>query len=373
MLTRVTENKYGGPIHYFGSRFLSLPDSTGHMVPNQDWLKVNFEIFKANHPEKYQRCIEPFSGSATWSLAAMEVDLAEEYIINDSDEALINTLILIRDMPSILVAKYASLVSQYQASPNKKDFYRETINKYNRASHVDVKSVFLPFIINYAWGGIIYHNDNGDIVYKNEPVYGAPVGDGCLVDANLSIETFSEEIYSVSSLLRRHKVTFTHGDFSNVLQDVKEGDVVGMNPPYPDNMRFKDEQTGMYRELVGPEALHESIKNTVAMLEEKGVDYYMTYGIYSNENQAYLVLDPAGNRRDYFTLIGSETCALGTALDQLYFSSKFTIPAKCQTFVIPANRVLGGKLLSHDESMASYLRLSEDIANEMRSRPRFGF
>jgi hypothetical protein len=80
---------HGGPLHYLGNRFLSLPDVSGHMCPDNTWLNEHFSIILFNNGgKKYKRCIEPLSGSASWSLAVMEVGLADEYIINDSDKIL---------------------------------------------------------------------------------------------------------------------------------------------------------------------------------------------------------------------------------------------------------------------------------------------
>jgi len=87
---QLTQN-YGGPLHYLGNRYLTLPDLTGHMSPNTSWLNEHLSVLLANNNgQKYKKAIEPFAGSASWSMAAMEIDLAEEYIINDSNKILIN-------------------------------------------------------------------------------------------------------------------------------------------------------------------------------------------------------------------------------------------------------------------------------------------
>lgn len=102
---------YGRPLHYLGNRFLSLPNASGHMVPDNTWLKELFSLIQFNTKgKKYKRCIEPFAGSASWSLAAMEIGFADEYVINDSDAILIATLQYIQNSPALIKEEYASLI-----------------------------------------------------------------------------------------------------------------------------------------------------------------------------------------------------------------------------------------------------------------------
>lgn len=108
---------HGGPLHYLGNRYLSLPDRTGHMFPDTTWLDEHFEIIMGHRlGKKYKRAIEPFAGSASWSLAAMEIGLAEEYIINDSNHILMNALKLMRDKPFLIKQSYIALTQQYVIS-----------------------------------------------------------------------------------------------------------------------------------------------------------------------------------------------------------------------------------------------------------------
>lgn len=103
-IVRLPQN-HGGPLHYLGNRYLTLPDLTGHMSPDTSWLNEHFSVLLANKKgQKYKKAIEPFAGSASWSMAAMEVGIAEEYIINDSNKILIN--IRVANEFSINIKKY---------------------------------------------------------------------------------------------------------------------------------------------------------------------------------------------------------------------------------------------------------------------------
>lgn len=193
---QLTKN-HGGPLHYLGNRFLSLPDVSGHMRPDNTWLNEHFSIILFNNSgKKYKRCIEPLSGSASWSLAAMEVGLADEYIINDSDKILINTLRLIRNKSELIKKEYASLIHQYNDSLSKKKFFLDTIDNYNQTSDQEKKSLILPFIINHSWGGILFHDSDNNIIYRDAPLFEGKNADRYLEEANLSFNMFVEEALS---------------------------------------------------------------------------------------------------------------------------------------------------------------------------------
>ncbi len=191
----ILSKNHGGPLHYLGNRFLSLPDISGHMHPDNTWLNEHFSIILFNNGgKKYKRCIEPMSGSASWSLAAMEIGLADEYIINDSDNILIDTLRLIRNKPDLVKKEYASLIQQYSDSLSKKKFFLDVINQYNQTPDQEKKSLILPFIINHSWGGILFHDGDNNIIYREGRLFEGKNSDHYLEEANLSLDMFIEEV-----------------------------------------------------------------------------------------------------------------------------------------------------------------------------------
>lgn len=204
---------HGGPLHYLGNRYLTLPDLTGHMSPDTSWLNEHFPVLLANNKgQKYKKAIEPFAGSASWSMAAMEIGLAEEYIINDSNKILINTLQLIKDNPALVKTSYTALIEKYDASLSKKDFFLEVIGNYNQITDEE-KALLLPFIINHSWGGILFYDKELNIIYREGELFEGKKADRFLETANLSLEMFLSEIDRVSILLNANRVTFKSGGF----------------------------------------------------------------------------------------------------------------------------------------------------------------
>lgn len=354
---QLLKNNYGGALHYLGNRYLSVPDISGHMRPDMTWLNEHFSIILFNHQEKYKRCIEPFSGSASWSLAAMEAGLAEKYIINDSDAVLINTLQLIQRDPERVKSEYAILLQQYESAEVKKQFFLDTIKRYNSAQNKDEKSLLLPFIINHSWGGIIFHDSHHQIIYQEKnDAEGKPI-ERFLVKANISLSEFHHEVDRTSRLFNENNVEFKSGDFLQVLSDVSEDDFVGLNPPYPENIRCVEGRIGMYTELYSPEQLHENLVKMIAALEWKDIHYYMTYDLYNPNFNQFVLRDGTGQPKNYFRLLGYAGCAFGTALDQVYWTSQFVIPKHLNAVFISASDILKGEKFTPEEALKRYMAI----------------
>ncbi|HFL2714595.1 TPA: DNA adenine methylase [Legionella pneumophila] len=346
---------YGGPLHYLGNRFLTLPDLTGHMHTDTDWLNEHFSVlFENNKGKKYKTAVEPFAGSASWSIAAMELGLADEYIINDSNEILINTLQLIKEQPDLIKNSYENLADEYEHSPSKKEFFLSLLEGYNR-SLAKQKALLLPFIINHSWGGIIFYDQNLNIIYREAELFEGKKSDRFLEKANITPDMFINEVDRVSNILNRNKVQFTSGDFKDVLSLVEPGDFVALNPPYPENEHVTLEQPGIYIELYSPQKLHNHLVEIIEQFENKGIHYYMTYGFYNPKFNDYVIRNTHNEPLNYFRVLGYKDCAFGVGLDQLYFSSQLSIPKHIN--ICKAEQVLGNKNITPEEALERYTKL----------------
>ena len=349
----MTTLHYGGPLHYLGNRFLSLPNISGQMHPDNSWLNEQFSVIQFNHREKYKRCIEPFAGCASWSIAAMEIGFAERYVINDSDKVLIGTLKLIKDDSERIKKHYSLLESSFEKASFKKSHFLKILDTYNCATDMQERALLLPFIINHSWSGILFHNSNGDILYREDPV-------GCqrfLEKANLSIEEFNIEVDRVSWLFNENDVEFKSGDFLNVLTDMQSTDFIALNPPYPENERSVVNKTGMYTELYSPEKLHKNLQQLIENMEVQGIHYYLTYGFYNPSLSQFVFRDALMQPKNYFRELGFENCAFGIGLDQMYFTSEFSIPEHLNTTIISAPKVLNGSMLQPQTALREYYGL----------------
>lgn len=346
------EQHFGGPLHYLGNRNLKLPDLSGRMVPDNTWLKEHFSIISPK--KKYKKCFEPFAGCASWSLSAMEHNLAEEYIINDSNKALIGTLLLIKEDPDSVKSVYSKDVKDFCKSRDKKDFFLKKIEAFNKASENE-KSLLLPFIINHSWSGLLFHDEHCHILYR-EPKIKGKVLPGYLDAATLPLELFYQEVDYVSDLFNTNTVTFKSGDFLDAVTDVQKGDFVALNPPYPENER--SEKEGMYVELYSPIVLHQKLVDFLKKMDESGIQYYMTYGFHNPKMQEFVIRD-GKEPRHYLRIFGYKDCAWGMALDQMYFSKGIKIPADLQAKIIPAAEVLKDPNVTTEEAMNSFVKIAQ--------------
>ncbi|KTD55559.1 Modification methylase DpnIIA [Legionella santicrucis] len=357
IIVQLTQN-HGGPLHYLGNRYLTLPDLTGHMSPDTSWLNEHFSILLANTKgRKYKKAIEPFSGSASWSMAAMEIGLAEEYIINDSNKILINTLQLIKDNPALIKESYAALIEKYDVSLSKKEYFLETINNYNQAVEHKEKALLLPFIINHSWGGILFYDQELNIIYREGELFEGKKDNRFLEHANLSLEMFLSEIDRLSNLLNANQVSFRSGDFMEVISLAAPGDFVALNPPYPENEHSTLEKAGMYIELYSPEKLHQNLVQIIQHLEKQNIHYYMTYGFYNPKFRNYVLANENHQPINFLRVLGYENCAFGIGLDQMYFTSQFLIPHGINIF--KAEEVLGKQDLTPEEALEQFKRFPQ--------------
>lgn len=350
---------HGGPLHYLGNRFLTLPDLSGHMQPDNSWLEELFLVLRSKQKKKYKTCFEPFAGCASWSMAAMEFDIAEEYIINDSNQVLIHTLQLIRDNSTLIKNAYENLVQQYHSATSKKNFFLNVISNHNQAKTIEEKSVLLPFIINHSWSGILFYDDKQHILYREANLFEGKKAERFLEQANLSIEQFCEEVDRASKLFNNHNVSFRHGDFLQLIAEAGADDLVGLNPPYPENERSEQEKMGMYLELYGPQTLHQHLLNAIKQLEEHSATYYLTYGFYNPNFKESVFLDHLNKPKNYFRILGYDGCAFGVGLDQMYFSSKLAIPQSLQSKIMPAQMILEDSEPTPEEALARFKALAK--------------
>lgn len=367
---QLSDNK-GGPLHYIGNRNLTWPMQSGLMLVEKEILSDHFAVILKNCKfKKFKKCYEPFAGSASWSLAAMELELAEEYIINDSDQVLINTLQLIRDNPAEIKTRYTSLVNEYNNTVSKKIFFLQVINSYNQAQTLNEKSLLLPFIVNHSWGGMIFHDNKGNIIYRDVSIRGQIAAEGHLSKASLSIEDFVAEVDRATHLFKINKVVFKSGDFLDSLSDIQAGDFVAMNPPYPETMRARSQDVGMYTELYGAEILYKNIVSIMQKMESNNIEYYMTYGCHDPQFQKFIIKDESNKLKHFFRIAGGKGNIFGTSLDQMYFSSKYSIPTSMCSKIIPANDVLHDQGLTAEEAVANFKTISQQVSTNIDIAPK---
>lgn len=162
---------------------------------------------KSYLPEKIDRYLEPFAGSA-----CLFFDIApRRAVLSDLNEELIETFAAVRDNPEGV----GSILAGMPAS--RADFYAIRSHEPAKHSHVERAARFI-YLNRFCFNGLYRTNAKGQF---NVP-YGKP--------KTHSVPTI-QDLQRCARLLKRARLET--GDFEKVVKDhVREGDLVYLDPPF---------------------------------------------------------------------------------------------------------------------------------------------
>jgi DNA adenine methylase len=165
-------------------------------------------------PAKIQRLVEPFSGSAAISIAAAARGRAAEFWLNDFNKPLAELLSLIINSPKELGKFYEELWRADHADAL--EHYYQVRESFNRTQDA---RLLLYLLARCVKGAVRY---NGEGLFNQSPDKRR---------LGTRPETMKANIAAISSLLRG-KTIVTSSSYEHVLANVREDDVVYMDPPY---------------------------------------------------------------------------------------------------------------------------------------------
>ncbi len=164
-------------------------------------------------PNKVERLVEPFAGTAAISIAASARHISQFFWINDLNKPLVELLNLIVEKPEEIADSYTHI--WYQQQSNVEHYYqvREKFNSTNDPS------LFLYLLARCVKGAVRYNslglfNQSPDKRRKGTQP-----------------EKMRKNIEGVSRLLKG-KCTFTSWDYRDVLAEVGKNDFIYIDPPY---------------------------------------------------------------------------------------------------------------------------------------------
>ncbi|MEB3179185.1 MAG: DNA adenine methylase [Nostocaceae cyanobacterium] len=165
-------------------------------------------------PNKVERLVEPFAGTAAVSIAAAANCISQNFWLNDINKPLIELLELIVEKPQEIADTYRNIWNQqHDDSVNHYFEIRETFNKTNDAK------LFLYLLARCVKGAVRYNSAG----FFNQSPDKRRKG--------TKPETMKKNIEGVSQLLK-NKCRFTCWDYREVLAAVKTSDFVYIDPPY---------------------------------------------------------------------------------------------------------------------------------------------
>lgn len=159
------------------------------------------------HINKETRIVEPFLGSGSLYLNSVH----KEGLCCDTNADIINLYLAVQDSVSHVISDAKLLFKG-----NDKDTYNEIKTRYNQSEDAYERAILFLYLNKHGFNGLCRYNQKGEynVAYGYyEKVY------------------FPEEELNLFADLTKD-VVFKCQDFMDTLEEVKEGDIVVVDPPY---------------------------------------------------------------------------------------------------------------------------------------------
>jgi DNA adenine methylase len=223
-----------------------------HPIPYQGSKRIIARHILHWFPSDVERLIEPFAGSAAVSLAAAVFGKAENFVLNDINEPLIELWNQIVRNPSQISAAYGRLWDAQQGREREYyDFVRDRFNRTHRPN-------YLLYLLARCVKAAVRYNSKGEF---NQSPDNRRKG--------MRPSTMRAQIFGASSLLKS-KVTFSSLDYRRIIETASINDLVYMDPPYQGVCGERDRR---YSQVLAYEAFIESLEE----LNRKDVSFIVSY------------------------------------------------------------------------------------------------
>jgi DNA adenine methylase len=165
-------------------------------------------------PKQISRLVEPFAGTAAISVAISANQIARRFWLNDLNKPLIELLELAIERPTEIADFYLELWNEQHT-----DSVAHYFDIRSRFNETNDPKLFLYLLARCVKGSVRYNSEG---VFNQSPDKRRK---------GTRPETMRKNIAGVSSLLKG-KCKFTSLDYREVLEQVREGDFIYMDPPY---------------------------------------------------------------------------------------------------------------------------------------------
>lgn len=217
-------------------------------------------------PKKFNTYYEPFFGGG----AVLFHLQPKKAVINDLNMDLITTYRVIKDKPN-------ELIEALKKHKNTSDYFYELRNidldseKYKKLTDVE-KAARLIYLNKTCFNGLFRVNSSGHFNtpfgnYKNPNIVNEPV------------------IKAVNSYFKSNDITISNDDYAVVLQNVKAGDFVYLDPPYDpvsDTSSFTGYNAGGFTRKNQQE-----LRDVCVELDKKGVKFLLSNSATSYIKEIY--------------------------------------------------------------------------------------
>ena len=169
-------------------------------------------------PKKFNRLIEPFAGMAAITIAVSKQRRANQYVLNDLNEPLVNILREAVNNPQKLVEDYTKVWSeQLTFEDGSVEHFYKIRNDFNNG---DKSAANMLYLLARCVKGSVWYSSNG--MFNQSP-------DKRRMGTNP--KNLAPNVYMISHFLKG-KTEFSSVDYRDVTKTARQGDIVYMDPPY---------------------------------------------------------------------------------------------------------------------------------------------
>ncbi len=225
-----------------------------HPIPYQGSKRTLAPRILPYFPRNIRKLIEPFAGSAAITLAVAEKQLAQSYVINDANRALIELWREIVDHPENLAEKYAAVWRHQHEHGDPIAWFNRVRADFNRTGRPEL---FL-FLLARCVKASVRYNAAGEFNQSADKRRHGTLP-----------ATMREQLLGASYLLRS-RVKCEHRDYREVLRAATPRDLVYLDPPYQGVSRKRDS-----RYLLGVDFAQ--FVEALTELNERNISYIVSY------------------------------------------------------------------------------------------------
>ena len=203
-------------------------------------------------PQKIDRLIEPFAGSAAITIASAYYFKANKFIVNDINEPLINLWDKIVNEPQTIIRDYHHIWNNQLG--NEEEFYYQIRDNFNQTK----EPKYLLFLLAKCVKAAVRYNAEGNFNQSPDKRRKGRLP-----------ENMRYDILNVSNLLK-DKVTFYSVDYEKILGMATENDLVYMDPPYQGTAK-----NGGFRYM--EDLNHENFVISLYKLNKRNIPFILSY------------------------------------------------------------------------------------------------
>lgn len=223
-----------------------------HPIPYQGSKRQLAPIILSFFPNRFERLVEPFAGSAAISLAVAYNGLADRFVINDAHKPIADLWLEIINHPKQLSDSYRALWEDQLG--RERQYYDMVRDEFNRTHQ---PALFLYLLARCVKGAIRY---NADGEFNNSPDNRRK---GAIP------QNMRQRVMGASALLRGPATVSCH-DYIKVLADCTSSDLIYMDPPYQGVCGVRDHR-------YAPKVDHSDFCDQIGVLNDNDCMFAISY------------------------------------------------------------------------------------------------